>query len=238
MNTKLKCLLLDDELPGLTYLRMLCEQIPNLEVVKAFNNPEKFIESLNTLDFNICILDIEMPQLNGLEVAKLIKDKLIIFTTAYKDYALEAFDLNAIDYIQKPIQKERLEKAISKAFIILNNSPKKINYAQFNTDKGKALLLFDEITYITSSDTDKRDKVIYLENEQHLTLKNISYEQLLLILPSTKFCRVNKKDVIALKVVRFYSHEEISTKLYTKDKEIIKLPLNDAYRAVFKSKLP
>lgn len=238
MNTKLKCLLLDDELPGLTYLRMLCEQIPNLEVVKAFNNPEKFIESLDTLDFNICILDIEMPHLNGLEVAKLIKDKLIIFTTAYKDYAIEAFDLNAVDYIQKPIQKDRLEKAISKASIILNNSPEKLNYAQFNTDKGKALLLFDEIMYVTSSDTDKRDKVIYLENEQRLTLKNISYEQLLLILPSTKFCRVNKKDVIALKAVQFYSHEEISTKLYTRNKEVIKLPLNETYRAAFKSKLP
>jgi DNA-binding LytR/AlgR family response regulator len=216
---------------------MLCEQIPNLEVVKAFNDPEKFVEALNTLDFNICILDIEMPKLNGMQVAKLIKDKPIIFTTGYKNYAAEAFDLNAVDYIQKPIQKERLEKAISKAFTILNNSSEKINYAQFNTDKGKALLLFDEIMYITSSDTDKRDKVIYLENEQRLTLKNMSYEQLLLILPSTKFCRVNKKDVIALKAVQFYTHEEISTKLFTRNKEVIKLPLNDTYRAAFKSKL-
>jgi two-component system LytT family response regulator len=230
--------LLDDELPGLTYLRMLCEQIPNLEVVKAFNDPEKFVEALDTLDFNICILDIEMPKLNGMEVAKLIKDKPIIFTTAYKNYAAEAFDLNAIDYIQKPIQKDRLEKAISKASIIINSASKKIQYAQFNTDKGKALLLFDEIMYITSSDTDKRDKIIYLENEQRLTLKNMSYEQLLLILPSNKFCRVNKKDVIALKAVQFYTHEEISTKLFTRNKEVVKIPLNDTYRAAFKSKLP
>ena len=229
--------MLDDELPGLTYLRMLCEQIPNLEVVKAFNDSEKFVESLDTLDYNICILDIEMPKLNGMEVAKLIKDRPIIFTTAYKDYAAEAFDLNAVDYIQKPIQKDRLEKAIAKASIILNSTPAKKQYAQFNTDKGKALLLFEEIMYITSSDTDKRDKVIYLENEQRLTLKNISYEYLLSILPSNKFCRVNKKDVIALKAVQLYSHEEISTKLFTKNKEVIKLPLNDTYRAVFKSKL-
>jgi len=227
---------LDDELPGLTYLRVLCEQIPNVEVVKAFNDSEKFIASLATLDYNLCILDIEMPKLSGMEVAKLIKDTPVIFTTAYKEYAAEAFDLNAIDYIQKPIQKERFEKAISKATRAIGSSLKK-QYAQFNTDKGKAVLLFDEIMYITSSDTDKRDKVVYLEDEQRVTLKNISYEQLLLLLPASKFCRINKKDVIALKAVQFYSHEEISTKLFTKNKEVIKLPLNDTYRAEFKSKL-
>lgn len=216
---------------------MLCEQIPNVEVVKAFDDSEKFIESLATLDYNLCILDIEMPKLNGMEVAKLIKDKPIIFTTAYKEYAAEAFDLNAIDYIRKPIQKERLEKAIAKAYQILNSAPSKKQYAQFNTDKGKALLLFNEIMYITSSDTDKRDKIVHLENEQRLTLKNISYEQLLSMLPSNKFCRVNKKDVIALKAVQFYSHEEITTKLFTKNNEVIKLPLNDTFRAEFKSKL-
>lgn len=227
---------MDDELPGLTYLRVLCEQIPNVEVVKAFNDSEKFIASLATLDYNLCILDIEMPKLSGMEVAKLIKDTPVIFTTAYKEYAAEAFDLNAIDYIQKPIQKERFEKAISKATRAIGSSLKK-QYAQFNTDKGKAVLLFDEIMYITSSDTDKRDKVVYLEDEQRVTLKNISYEQLLLLLPASKFCRINKKDVIALKAVQFYSHEEISTKLFTKNKEVIKLPLNDTYRAEFKSKL-
>ena len=229
-------MLLDDELPGLAYLRMLCEQIPDVEVVKAFNDSEKFVAALATFDYNLCILDIEMPKLSGLEVAKLIKDTPVIFTTAYKEYAAEAFDLNAIDYIQKPIQKERFEKAISKAIKAIGTYEKK-QYAQFNTDKGKAVLLFDEIMYITSSDTDKRDKVVYLEDEQRITLKNISYEQLLSLLPTNKFCRINKKDVIALKVVQFYSHEEISTKLFTKNKEVIKLSLNDTYRAEFKAKL-
>ena len=228
-------MLLDDELPGLTYLRMLCEQIPNVEVVKAFNDPEKFVESLTQLDYNLCILDIEMPKLGGLEVAKHIQDTAVIFTTAYKQYALEAFDLNAIDYIQKPIQKERFEKAIGKAMKVIDLKEEK-RYAKFNTDKGKAILLFDDITYITSSETDKRDKVAYLENDKQLTLKNINYEQLLAVLPSNKFCRVNKKDIIALRMVQFYSHEEISTKLFTKEKEIVKLPLNDTYRSEFKAK--
>ena len=97
MNTKIKCLLLDDELPGLTYLKMICEQVPGVEVVRAFNDPLKFIAESEQLDFDLCILDIEMPQMSGLEVARLLAGKPVIFTTAYKEYAAEAFDLNAID---------------------------------------------------------------------------------------------------------------------------------------------
>ncbi len=215
---------------------MLCEQIPNVEVVKAFNDSEKFVESLPSLDYNLCILDIEMPKLNGMQVAKLLKDKSIIFTTAYKEYAAEAFDLNAIDYIQKPIQKERFEKAMAKASKAIGSSAKK-QFAQFNTDKGKAILLFDDIQYITSSDTDKRDKVMHLKSGQRTTLKNVSFEQLLSQLPSGRFCRVNKKDVIALSIVQFFSHEEIISTVSAKNKEAIKFPLSDIYRADFQSKL-
>jgi DNA-binding NarL/FixJ family response regulator len=58
-------LLLDDELPGLTYLKMLCEQLPDLEVVKAFDRPTIFLNEASNLDFDFCILDIEMPEMNG-----------------------------------------------------------------------------------------------------------------------------------------------------------------------------
>ncbi|MBC7863380.1 MAG: response regulator transcription factor [Bacteroidia bacterium] len=237
MSTKLKCLLLDDELPGLTYLRMLCEQINDVEVVKAFNDPQKFLEAIPQLQFDLCILDIEMPGLNGMQVAELIKDKLIIFTTAYKEYAAEAFDLNAVDYIRKPFQKERLEKAIDKAKKMLTDKSLAKQSVQFNTDKGKAILLFDEMLYITTSDTDKRDKIVFLEGETRITLKNISFKELLALLPKEKFCRVNKKDVIALKAVQFYTHEEIRTKVKGKNKEAICLPLNESYREEFKEKL-
>lgn len=72
---------------------MLCEQIPELEVVKAFNRTDLFLSEIDKIDFDLCILDIEMPRMNGVEIARLLKDKLIIFTTAHKEYAAEAFDL-------------------------------------------------------------------------------------------------------------------------------------------------
>jgi len=110
---------LDDELKGLTYLKMLCQQLPDLEVVKVFNSPIKFINEVPKLDFDFCILDIEMPEMNGLQVANLLKGKPLIFATAYKEYAVEAFDLNAVDYIRKPIKIDRLKQAIDKVKFIL-----------------------------------------------------------------------------------------------------------------------
>lgn len=79
---------------------MLCEQIPELEIVKAFNNPSTFLKELPNLEFDLCIMDIEMPDMNGLQVANLLNGKPVIFTTAYKEYAAEAYDLDAIDYVR------------------------------------------------------------------------------------------------------------------------------------------
>ena len=238
MNTKLKCLLLDDELPGLTYLRMLCEQIPELEVVKAFNDPLKLIQASADLDFDLCITDIEMPGLNGLEIARLLKGKTVIFITAYKEFAAEAFDLDAVDYIRKPIQKERLEKAVSKAARLIEKGKTEKQFMQLNTNKGKALVAFDQLLLITSAEKDKRDKLAYLENGQEITLKNISFEQLLTLLPAESFSRISKKDIIALKAVRFFTHQEITTIIYPKnsEKELI-LSLGENFRKDFLDKV-
>lgn len=148
MNTKLKCLLLDDELPGLTYLKMLCEQIPELEVVKAFDRPDVFLAESSGLEFDLCLLDIEMPQMNGIELAHLLQGKPVIFITAHKEYAAEAFDLDAVDFVRKPIQLERLQKAVQKAIKQIGDSRHSKNFVQLNTDKGKFLLHFDRLCYL------------------------------------------------------------------------------------------
>ncbi len=238
MTTKLKCLLLDDELPALSYMKVLCEELPDVEVVKAFNDPVKFLESIPHLDFNTCILDIQMPKHTGLEVAQHLKDKLIIFTTAYKEFAAEAFDLNAVDYIRKPLQKDRFEKAISKAKTILQtqNSIEK-KQAIWNTDKGKTLLAFRDILYITASETDSRDKSVYLENGLKTTIKNTSFEQLLAVLPAEKFCRVNKKEIIALRTVLHFTSDEIKTNVQLKNGNKINLSLSEVYRDEFRLKI-
>jgi len=232
LNTKIKCLLLDDELPGLTYLKMMCEQISGLEVVKAFNDPLKFITGSRTLDFDLCILDIEMPGLNGLEVAQLLSGKPVIFTTAYREYAAEAFDLNAVDYVRKPIQKERLEKAIQKAAQKLKIGNAGKSFIQLNTSKGKSLIFFDQLLFITTAQADKRDKIARLENGEELLLKNISFSQLLSLLPAKDFCQVNKKEIIALKTIDFFIHDEITSCILRNGKPI-RFALSGTYKNNF-----
>ena len=118
-------MLLDDELPSLTYLKMLCEQIPELEVIRVFNNASLFLREISGLEFDLCILDIEMPGIDGLQIAKLLKGRPLIFTTGYSEYAAEAFDLDAVDYVRKPIKLDRLQLAVQKAVL--------------RTDKGSVL---------------------------------------------------------------------------------------------------
>lgn len=237
MNTKLKCLLLDDELPGLTYLKMMCEQIPELEVVKAFNSPEIFLSEMNNYDFDLCILDIEMPTMNGLQVANLLDSKLIIFTTAYKEYAVEAFDLDAVDYVRKPVKKERLQQAVKKAMDRFQQKTPKKEFAQFNTDKGKAIVFFDQPAYIKTSEIDSRDKVVQMMDGSVLTLKNISFDKLQKILPAHSFCQINKKEMIALKTVQVFSFDEISTIIPTVSGNFLRLTLSEIYRENFLRKV-
>lgn len=237
MNTKLRCLLLDDELPGLTYLKMLCGQIPELEVEKAFNDPLQLLKEAPALNFDLCILDIEMPGMNGLDVAKALNGKPVIFTTAYKEYAADAYDLEAIDYIRKPIDRLRLEKAVQKACDILLKPMEDKAYAPFNTNKGKMLLFFHEVLLVTIAENDKRDKLVYLQNGEEVILKNTSFDQLLGILPESDFCRVSKKELIALKAVKFFVHNEITTQVLDNNGLNRKVNLSDIYRKDFMAKL-
>lgn len=233
MNTKLKCLLLDDELPGLSYLKLLCEQIPELEVVRAFNDPEVFLKEFPGLDFELCILDIEMPGTNGIQLATLLKDKSVIFTTAYKDYATDAFDLDATDYVIKPVKFDRLKQAVNKAIKRLETKNKTAKHIRLNTDKGSALIYFDQLVYVRTSEVDSRDKTAYLSTGSTLQLKNISFEKLISLLPSEGFCRINKKELIALSCVLYFSTEQITTNIHFQAEKPLVLALGETYRAEF-----
>jgi len=212
---------------------MLCEQLPDLEVVKAFDNPNSFLKEAPHLDFDICILDIEMPEINGLQIANLLNGKPVIFATAYKDYAAEAFDLNAIDYIRKPIKIDRLKQAIDKAKNTLEVLRNQIIYLQLNTNKGKAILFFDKIAYIKTSENDSRDKVARLFDGEEFVLKNITFDKLTGLLPTADFCRINKKEILSIKAVKVFSFDEITTNLISDQGKNIKLSLSENYRNEF-----
>lgn len=209
----LRCVLLDDELLALQYLKLLCEQINGVEVVKAYNNAEKFIQEKDELDFDVCVSDIEMPSINGLQIANLLSSKHIVFTTAYRDFAVEAFDLEVIDYITKPVQKDRLEKAFRKIEKLTKEAKQVSEYITLNSEKGKSIINTNDVFYITVSDVESRDKIIHFKDETTLLVKNNSFEKLKEILPTGKFSRINKREIIAMNSVNYYSHDEIVSKI-------------------------
>ena len=215
---------------------MLCEQIPELEVVKAFNNPDVFLSEIPELDFDLCILDIEMPMISGIEVANLLQGKLIIFATAYKEFALEAFELDAVDYLQKPIKKERLQMAVQKVLKRIQQDNPTKKFVQLQADKGKILLYFDKINYIKTASVDSRDKEVLLDDGSTVILKNISFEKLMELLPPTDFCRINKNEIIKLSTVNFFSSDHITTTIAVKGKNLV-LTLGNSFKKDFLSKL-
>lgn len=238
MNTKIRCLLLDDELPGLTFLKMLCEQMPELEVVKAFNSPQILLQEQGALEYDLLITDIEMPGMNGLQVADALKGKAIIFTTAYKNFAVDAFDRDAVDYVVKPVRAERLHQAVQKvASRILKPAAEPAKQIQLNTDKGKALINVDKIFSIVTSKIDSRDKLLILSDNIKIMAKNASFEKLLEMLPPKDFCRINKTTIIALKHVQFYAHDVITADIFSSDGHHYTFPLSEIYRTDFIKKV-
>ncbi|WP_284464550.1 response regulator transcription factor [Chryseobacterium sp.] len=226
----IKCVILDDELLAISYLKLLCEQIDDVEVIKAFNDPKIFLNEIDSLDCNLCILDIEMPGMTGLQVAELISgSKKIIFTTAYKEYAAEAFDLNVVDYVRKPIKKERLVQAFEKAKEQITTVQKKA-FIEWNTNIGKTVILTEQIAYIKTSEIDSRDKDIILNDGTTIVLKNLNFKNLLEMLPANDFAQVNKKEIIALASIKVFSTNEIITTIPTEDHNFLKLQIGEAYK--------
>lgn len=225
----IKCVILDDELLAISYLKLLCEEIEGVEVVKAFNNPRVFLQEIDNIDCDLCILDIEMPGLNGLQVAELIQGKKIIFTTAYKEYAAEAFDLNVVDYVRKPIKRERLVQAFDKAEKLITDQEKN-NFFEWNTNLGKTMIVTNEIVYIKTSEIDSRDKDIFLKNGSEIILKNLSFKHLSELLPQKYFVQINKKEMANVRHIKIFASSEIMMDLNSNDGSPIKLSVSEVYR--------
>lgn len=224
---------MDDELLGLSFLKLICEQIPDIEVVKVFNNPSVFIAEFENYDFDFCILDIEMPEINGLQVAKLIENKPVIFTTAYTEFAADAYDLNAVDYVRKPVKVERLQQAISKVKLLFSTQKTKPKSIQINTNKGKSIVFFDQLFSISTSEIDSRDKDARLTDGSTLVLKNISFEKLKQLLPPSDFVQINKKEMLATSSILSFTYDQILVKIPFDNDSQKKFVLSEVFRTDF-----
>lgn len=124
---KLKALIVDDEYPARKELRFFLNKFDNIEVVGEATNAQEALTLIKALDYSILFLDIEMPGMNGLEVGAKVQEMPnpphVIFATAYDEYAVKAFEVNAVDYILKPIEEKRLAQVINKIVRMKQQQP-------------------------------------------------------------------------------------------------------------------
>ena len=109
--TNLKCLVVDDEAPAIRLLESYINKVPFLELIASSSNPIDAIAIIEKEELDIVFLDIQMPTITGIQLSKIISNKVsVIFTTAYPQFALESYELNAIDYLLKPFENRRLNE--------------------------------------------------------------------------------------------------------------------------------
>ncbi len=207
--------------------------MPNVEVVQSFVDPLLFLQAASNTEVDFCILDIEMPSLNGLELANLLQGIPVIFATGYKEYAIDAFEVNAVDFVSKPVNAERLTKAVEKVSQLLNKKNTANNFIQVNTDKGKSLIFLDQICCIKTSEIDSRDKITLLNDQSSIVLKNMSFEKLQQFLPNHEFVRINKKEIIAIRCIQHFSFNEITSTLLDSQNRALTFTLSEVYRQNF-----
>jgi DNA-binding LytR/AlgR family response regulator len=170
---------------------------PLLELTLATTDPFKALATVQSGEVDLILLDIQMPELTGIQFMKIIDNKCgVILTTAYKDYALQGFEFDVIDYLLKPISFEKFHAAIQKATQRLNTQlpPKEYNHYLFVKSEHRLIKVnFDEIFYFESF----RDYItIHTTSDKIMTLQSLrSFEE---TLPSDKFLRIHKSHLIAI----------------------------------------
>lgn len=196
-------IIVDDEPLALDVLETYIEKIPELNLVQRCNNALEANEALNAHDIDLMFLDIQMPQLTGTDFLKtLAKPPLVIFTTAYANYAVEGFELNAIDYLLKPISLERFMKAVNKAkeHLDLQKAPgtgsggeDDPDFIFVKADKKLIKIKYSDIIYIEGL---KDYVIIRQETGRVITLQTM--KSLEAKLPSNMFKRIHRSYIVNL----------------------------------------
>lgn len=198
----IKTIIVDDEPLALDVLEAYVSKMPNLQLVARCENAFEANEALQNHKIDLMFLDIQMPQLNGIEFLKsLANPPAVIFTTAYSEYAVEGFELNAVDYLVKPISMDRFMKAVNKAAEVMvrkSESPLQQEEANDNfffvkADKKLVKIVFDDIVYIEGL---KDYVIIKNENSRVITLQTMkSLEDKL---PAQIFKRIHRSFIVNL----------------------------------------
>jgi len=226
----INCLIIDDEQAAIDILTSYIKNIPYLNLVATSIDPLEALDIVNTQKIDLVFIDIQMPELSGISFIKLVKGKCkFILTTAYRQYAIEGFDNNAIDYLIKPIAFERFLQALQKVQIpqlsvsqpqeSTNNPLNPDNFIFVKTDNRIQRINLSEILFIEGLGN---YVTIHTEKGKFITLLNV--KDLEESLPSESFARVHRSYIISLSKIEFIEGNQIYL-----DKDL-NIPLGDTYK--------
>ncbi|SEK38525.1 two component transcriptional regulator, LytTR family [Aquimarina amphilecti] len=229
MNKLFSCIIIDDEPAAIRLLEKYCSKVSFLEVKNTFTNPLEGLKYLESEPVDLVFLDIQMPEITGIQLSKIINKKTkIIFTTAYPQFALDSYEVAALDYLLKPVDFERFYKSVSK-LRVTNDTEIGINrknaeeFFFFKTDgKNKyAKVFLEDIIYIESL---KNYIAIHLQDQQIITYNTLKHFKE--TLPSSDFIQIHKSYIISIKHIDKINNDTI----WILSKE---LPIGNTYRKSF-----
>lgn len=218
----IKAIAIDDEPLALKILAHHCEKIEEITLEKTFTNLSEAKTYLDENQIDLLFLDIEMPQQNGIDFYKFLEKKImVVFTTAYDQYALEGFNVSAIDYIMKPISFDRFKEAIEKVIKIkkLIKNKEEDPYIMIRADYKLNKIYLKDIKYIEGLD----DYIqIYIDDQPKIVAR-MSMKAILENLPAKDFIRVHRSFIIPVKRIKNIQNKQIEI-------DSIVIPIGETYK--------
>lgn len=228
----MNCIIVDDEPLAREAIQLLVEQEKDLYLLGTFNSALAASKFMKDHSVDLIFLDIQMPGTNGIAFAKTVPyETLVIFTTAFSEYALDSYEVEAIDYLVKPVQSSRFQKAVAKASAYLqllkaDHSGNRIetvtdDYFFVKAERRIFKIFFKDILFIVSL---KDYVILHMDDQRIITAMNIKtiHKQL----PQHHFARISKSYIINLKQIESFDNNTV----YIRNQEI---PIGNAYRSYF-----
>ncbi len=239
MNTPVSCLVVDDEELARVLLAHYIGKTPSLQLIDTCSDALRAMSILHQRPVDLLFLDIQMPDLTGLDLLKALLHKpVVIFTTAYEQYAVEGYEMEAADYLLKPFSYERFTQAVARATAQiklrnLQNPTSKAaelsaakDYLLVKAEHRTHRIRFDDIRYIQGM----REYVAFHLSEGRL-LSLLSLKHLEEVLPADRFIRIHKSYIVAIRHIEIVEEEH----LYVGGQ---RLPIGPNYAAELRKRLP
>ncbi len=219
-KSNISCIIIDDEPLARDIIKNYISRIDNLELIASCSNALEAFNLITKKPVDLIFLDIQMPEITGIEFLKELQPtQKVIFTTAYSEYAVDAFNLEAVDYLLKPIEFSRFLKSINKVFRLTSNTKEEVlvstntksdtsdSFLYLKVEKTMQKVFLKDIYYIESL----RNYIkIKTSDREIMALKSISSIESLL--PTKKFLRVHRSFIIAIDYINSFSPSEINIK--------------------------